>query len=270
MSSRWSIIIYTPAYAIAVRGWSPASAGSMLLPTNFGFAIGGILAGAFHIKRNGSFWLYVPSSLELHYRLTYLRPSVIAYSCFALSIGFLSQISDQNTPTLLYFLAVFINGCCTGAALNYTLAHLLHLTAPSTHFISSSLMATFRGFAGSFGSAIGGGLFVRTLKKQLERGFEEHGGLEGREELVKKLLGSPALVRDLAREERGVALDGYVGALKGLFVAATGLAVLMAMVQGFAGWKEPVEIEEGNGALVENGLLGVEDEEWEEGMEQGI
>jgi hypothetical protein len=57
MASRWMVLFYTPTYAIAVRGWSPASAGSILIPTNLGFAIGGVLAGWLHIKRAGSFWL---------------------------------------------------------------------------------------------------------------------------------------------------------------------------------------------------------------------
>lgn len=58
MSSRWMVLFYAPAYALAVRGWSPASAGSMLIPTNLGFAVGGITIGALHVNRGGSFWLY--------------------------------------------------------------------------------------------------------------------------------------------------------------------------------------------------------------------
>lgn len=255
MASRWSILFYTPAYAIAIRGWSPASAGSILIPTNLGFAVGGILAGGLHIKRSGSFWL----------------PSVVSYSLFACTIALISQISNEHTSTPLFILAVFVNGLCIGSALNYTLAHLLHLTPPSTHFISTSLLTTFRGFAGSFGSAIGGGLFVRVLKARLEQGFEDNGGLEGREELVRRLLGSPALVKGLAGSEKAVAVSGYVGALKALFVAGTGLAVLMVLIQAATGWKDPVEAKEAveNDGHVEGGLIGVEDEEWEEGMEQG-
>ncbi|TVY73222.1 MFS thioclapurine efflux transporter tcpA, partial [Lachnellula suecica] len=210
MATRWMVLFYTPAYAIAVRGWSPASAGSILIPTNLGFAIGGILAGWLHIKRAGSFWL----------------SSIICFSLFGCTLALLSQISTPETPAPLYLLSVFANGLCIGAALNYTLAHLLHLTPPSTHFISTSLLTTFRGFAGSFGSAIGGGLFVRVLKAKLEEGFEEHGGLKGREELVRKLLGSPALAKSLQGSERAVAVSGYVEALRALFVAGVGLAAI--------------------------------------------
>jgi hypothetical protein len=61
MMARWTVLFYTPVYAIAVRGWSPVSAGSVLIPTNFGFAVGGLVVGALHIKRGGSFFLLVLS-----------------------------------------------------------------------------------------------------------------------------------------------------------------------------------------------------------------
>lgn len=185
----------------------------------------------------------------------------------------LSQITIPSTPTPLYLLSVFINGFCTGAALNYTLAHLLHLTPPSTHFISTSLLTTFRGFAGSFSSAIGGGLFIRALKSGLEDGFEAHGGLAGREELVRMLLGSPALVKKLSGAEKMVAVDSYVGSLRQLLLCGAGWALCMVVVQAATGWKQGgVVNEEDRGVMGEDigSGRGVENEEWEEGMEQGV
>ena len=138
-----------------------------------------------------------------------------------------------------------MNGLVTGAALNYTLAHLLHMTAPSTHFISTALMATFRGFAGSFGSSVGGGIFTRSLRANLEQGFLEK-GLEGKEDLVRQLLGSPALVARLNGPERDIAQGAYVNALRVLFTAAAGLSVVAFAVQAGTGWKKGVEKKEPN------------------------
>lgn len=198
------------------------------------------------------------------------RASLACFVLFGCTLALLSQISNPDTPAALYLLSVFVNGLSMGAALNYTLAHLLHLTPPSTHFMSTSLLTTFRGFAGSFGSAIGGGLFVRVLKANLEEGFEQHGGLEGREDLVRRLLGSPALVKSLEGAERAVAVSGYVVAVKSLFVAGAGLVVIMVFVQAGTGWKAGLEKKvESEENVVGNGR-GVEDEEWEEGMEQGV
>jgi hypothetical protein len=129
-------------------------------------------------------------------------------------------------------------------------------------------MTTFRGFAGSFGSAIGGGLFVRVLKGGLEKGFEEHGGLEGREDVVRRLLGGPALVQNLHGWEKKIAVRSYEAGLRQLLLAGAGLSLLMVFVQAGTGWKNGAEEEEGQYKNVGNGV-GAEDEEWEEGMEQG-
>lgn len=224
MASRWTVLFYSPVYAIAVKGWSPASAGSILVPTNFGFALGGLLAGWLHINRAGSFY----------------TPTLLAFLCFAATLLTISQISVLETSAVGYLATVFVNGFFTGASLNYTLAQILHLSPPSTHFIVSSLLATFRGFAGSFGSAIGGGIFSRILRSELEKGFEDE-GLFGREELITKLLGSPALVKELTGMEKLVAVGGYEGALRGLFLTAAGSAVLALLAQAGAGWKEGTE-----------------------------
>lgn len=108
------------------------------------------------------------------------------------------------------------------------------------------------------------------LKAKLEEGFENNGGLKGREDLVRRLLGSPALAKSLKGAERAVAVSGYVDALRALFIAGVGLSAIMVLVQASTGWKagdeKKVETEED---VVGNGR-GVEDEEWEEGMEQGV
>lgn len=219
MMARWSVLFYTPTYALAVRSWSPASAGSILVPTNAGFAAGGLVVGIFHVKRQGSFYI----------------PTLVVYAIFPLTLVALAAISTPDSNPILYLLVVFAGGFVTGAALNYNLAHLLHLTPPSTHYIATSLLATFRGFAGSFGSAIGGGLFTRTLYTSLEDGFEKR-GMHGEEDLVRRLLGSPKLVRLLEGQEAEVARQGYQDALRTLFLAGAGLAVVMIFVQAGAGW----------------------------------
>lgn len=56
MMSRWCVVFFTPVYAIAVRGWAPASAGLILVPTNAGFGSGGILVGWLHIRKGGSYY----------------------------------------------------------------------------------------------------------------------------------------------------------------------------------------------------------------------
>ncbi|KAI0551650.1 major facilitator superfamily domain-containing protein [Xylaria curta] len=229
MAGRWTVLFYTPITALAVFGFNPAASGSILIPTNLGFGVGSLLVGAFHIRRSGSFW----------------GASLLCIVLFGISLSVLSVSSTRDTPFGLYAAIVFLNGLFTGGLMNYTLAHLLHLTLPETHFVATSLLGTFRGFAGSFGSAIGGGIFARTLRDSLEKGFN---GLDGsdhlsknREELIRKLIGSPLLVYHdgLTDAETTVAVQGYSAGLRVLFQAAVVLSAVVLLLQAGTGWKGP-------------------------------
>ena len=222
MTARWAVLFYTPIYAIAVRDWSQATAGLMLLPTNGGFAIGGVLVGWLHVKRAGAFYF----------------PSLVTYVLFSGTLFIVAQLSVATTKTSIYVIALFANGFCTGAALNYTLAHVLHLTIPATHVIVIPLNAMFRGLSGSFGSAVSGGIFARALRGKLETDFAER-GMKGKEDLIRRLLGTPILVRSLAGAEKEVAVDGYSTAIRMLFVSGCILALMMTVVQAGAGWMAP-------------------------------
>ncbi|KAF2103304.1 MFS general substrate transporter [Rhizodiscina lignyota] len=222
MMCRWCVLFYTPVYSIAVRGWSPATAGTILIPTNGGFALGGLVVGWIHIRRAGSFY----------------AACVVTFVLFPITLLILSLASTPSIHPAVYVLATFANGLTVGAALNYTLAHVLHLTLPESHFIVSALLATFRGFAGSFGSAIGGGVFSRILRATLEDGFAKE-GLTGEGPLIRKLLGSPALVKQLTGVEKAVAVTGYVSAIRGLFASAAGLAAVFILAQAGTGWRGP-------------------------------
>jgi predicted MFS family arabinose efflux permease len=218
MSVRWTVLFFTPIYALSVLFLSPARAGSVLIPTNLGFALGGLLAGALHIKRSGSFYL----------------ASVLSFLAFAGSIAALAWLVQRDLGGWLALTAVvFACGLATGAGINYTLAHVLHLTSPSTHFMASSLLATFRGFAGSFGSSVGGGYFIRVLRTQLERRL---GGYAGSEEMIERLLGSPEAVGGLPWEYQGLARRAYVDALAGLWWVAAGVALFCCLLQAGTGW----------------------------------
>ncbi|KAL2259397.1 hypothetical protein VTK26DRAFT_6933 [Humicola hyalothermophila] len=231
MASRWTVLFYSPIFVLAVRGLSPAVAGTVLIPTNLGFGLGGLLVGALHIRRAGSFWL----------------PALLALAGFAASLLALGFVSDARAAPAAYVAVVLANGLFTGAALNYTLAHLLHVAAPEMHFIATGLLSTFRGFAGSFGTAIGGGVFARTLKDALAEGFArlDRGGGAGnkaRERLVSVLIGSPAAVWQdgvLSEAERAVAVGGYERALAVLYRAAAALCVLVVVMQAGTGWAAP-------------------------------
>ncbi|KAI4592152.1 hypothetical protein KJ359_011480 [Pestalotiopsis sp. 9143b] len=229
MAARWAVLFYAPVTALAVFGFSPGAAGSMLVPTNLGFGAGGLVVGWLHVRRAGSFWL----------------PSLVSMALFGASLLLLSFAASPSVPTWVFVGIIFANGLCTGASLNYTLAHLLHLTPGHTHYIATSLLATFRGFAGSFGTAIGGGIFTRSLRGALETGFRAVDGTDGlsaaRRLLVTRLVGSPALVHDggLSAADHRVAVDGYAAGMHVLFQAAAVLSVVVVVLQAATGWNGP-------------------------------
>jgi hypothetical protein len=170
---------------------------------------------------------------------------------FSAALFVLAFVSNAAASAGVYVAVVFLNGLCTGSALIYTLAHLLHLSSPDVHFIVTGLLSTFRGFAGSFGTAIGGGVFTRTLRGALTEGFRRlDGGGEldkAREKLISVLIGSPAAVWKegvLSAPERAVAVFGYERALEVLYKSAAAACVLVLVMQAGTGWTGPAEQEE--------------------------
>lgn len=242
MASRWTVLFYAPIFVLAVRGLSPAVAGSVLIPTNLGFGLGGLIVGAVHIRRAGSFWF----------------PALLALLLFTITLLVLAFVSNAAASTSLYITVVFLNGLCTGAALNYTLTHLLHLSHPDMHFITTGLLSTFRGFAGSFGTAIGGGIFTRTLRDVLTEGFTRLDGGErldkAHEKLISVLIGSPAAVFQdglLSGPERQVAVLGYERALEVLYKSAAAMCILVVLFQAGTGWTAPTSEREDDGEFEE-------------------
>jgi predicted MFS family arabinose efflux permease len=224
MMARWSVLFYTPIFATAVRGWHPAKAGSLLVPTNAGFAIGSIASGGIHIRRAGSWYI----------------STVVIYAIFPITLFALALVSTATSPTWMIVVFTFANGLCAGASLNYVLHHCLHLVLPEVRFIITSLLATFRGFSGTFGSAIGGGIFIRVLSRSLDQGFEDHGlGGPREKELIRRLVGSPRAVQGLIGYQRDIAIASYTKAVQSLFFSGVALSLVMLLIQALTGSASP-------------------------------
>lgn len=227
MTARWSILFYAPTYVLTLRGWPQEKAGITLIPTNLGFALGGLLAGWLHIRRSGSFYI----------------STLVCFIFFVLSMFTVSWVSTPTSNMWLYLLFIFVNGFIAGCLLNYSLAHVLHLTVPSTHVIVIPLNAMFRSLSGSFGAAISGGLFLRTLQHALKDEFKQR-GLTGKGQLIRQLIGTPRLVQSLEGVDREVALLGYETAFRTMYMAGACLAIIVLLIQAGTGWTAPETVKD--------------------------
>jgi hypothetical protein len=227
LAARWAILFYGPIYVLAVRGLSPAVSGSVLIPTNAGYALGNIVCGVLHLRKGGS----------------YALSCLVSILCSGVTLFCVSFVSTATSSAAVYVSLLVVNGVATGAALQYTLAHLLYVapSSPKEQYTASSLFGTFRGFAGSFGTAIGGGFVKRRLQETLSTGFRHLDGGDGqseaRKQLISRLIGSPSLVFSggLTDAERSVAVHGYEATLKDLYQAAALVCVLVLFIQAGTG-----------------------------------
>jgi predicted MFS family arabinose efflux permease len=243
MMSRWAVLFYTPVYGTAVRGLSPARAGAILIPTNFGFALGSLLSGLIHIRRDGSFY----------------AACLVIFTIFPVSILWIAFSTTATVSLALYWFILLVNGLIAGAGMNYTLAHIQHLVHTDVRLIAISIFFTFRGFAGTFGATGGGGIFNRALRTALQYRFSE-AHVKITEDALKRLVGSPRAVQELTGAARGAAVQGYVDALRNLFLASIGLTVVTLVLQACTGWKGAEDAEKererarGRGQRDENGV----------------
>lgn len=225
MTARWTVLFYAPIWSIAVLGFHPAQAGASLIPTSVGFAIGGLLVGAYSIKHGGAYYWQCLISIAL-FGATY----IVFHTC------------HLPTDLTTYLLLLVWNGSATGAVLNYNLAHLLSSTTEQG--IVAGLAATFRGLSPSLGAGIAGGVLQRQLEKSLVSTLALHEG--GREriteadwDLIRRLKGSPTLVWQLPegwRRQGGIL--AYEVAIKRVFLWAIVAAGLALIVQAFT-WTRP-------------------------------
>jgi predicted MFS family arabinose efflux permease len=220
MMARWAVLFYTPIFATAIRGTSPAKAGSFLIPTNVGFGVGNLLSGWGHIKKEKS----------------YYGPTLVIYALFPISLTLIAVVTTSTVSLYLYWFLLFVNGLCAGAGINYSLAHLRHLVLRTDRIIAIALFTTFRTFAGTFGATIGAGFFDRKLRAALNSHFRALNPPPG---LLRELMGSPRAVQKLRGVFKEAAIQGYEDALKTLFLAGVGLALVTLILQAFTGWTKP-------------------------------
>lgn len=91
-------------------------------------------------------------------------------------------------------------------------------------------MSTYRGFASSFGSAIGGAIFSRMLIFSLETEFKRRGLVE-QHNLFQRLLVSPDLVAGIIGIEKEAIIEAFSATFKVLFTSTSAFSLVTILVQ---------------------------------------
>lgn len=218
MTARWVLLYYSPIWAMSVFGFHPAEAGASLIPTSFGFGLGGLVVGAYSVRHAGGYYW---QSLV----------SIILFTATYVAFYFLSS----SAPISSYVYLLVFNGLGAGAVLVYTLAHILSSTHEKA--IVTSLYNTFRGLAPSFGAGIAGGILQRRLQKSLVksiRPYREDGRLTAEDwGLINRLKGSPTLVWQLDGWQKDIGIKAYDYAIRTIFLVAIFAGVLSLVAQVF-------------------------------------
>lgn len=218
MTARWVLLYYSPIWAMAVLGFHPAQAGATLIPTSFGFGIGGLLVGAYSVRHAGGYYW---QSLV----------SIILFTATYVAFYLLSS----TAPISKYMCLLVFNGLGAGAVLVYTLAHILSTTHEKA--IVTGLYNTFRGLAPSFGAGIAGGILQRRLQKSLVNSiipYRKNGVLTVEDwALINRLKGSPTLVWQLNGWQKDIGIKAYEYAIKIIFLVAIFAGALSFVAQVF-------------------------------------
>lgn len=218
MTARWVLLYYSPIWAMSVLGFHPAEAGATLIPTSFGFGLGGLVVGAYSVRHAGGYYW---QSLV----------SIILFTATYVAFYFLSS----SAPISNYVYLLVFNGLGAGAVLVYTLAHILSTTHEKA--IVTALYNTFRGLAPSFGAGVAGGILQRRLQKSLVKSiipYRVDGRLTSDDwALINRLKGSPTLVWQLNGWQKDIGIKAYEYAVKTIFLVAIFAGVLSFIAQLF-------------------------------------
>lgn len=218
MTARWVLLYYSPIWAMSVLGFRPAEAGATLIPTSFGFGLGGLFVGAYSVRHAGGYYWQSLVSVAL-FTMTY-----VVFYCMPVT-----------APISQYVYLLVFNGLGAGAVLVYTLAHILSTTHEKA--IVTGLYNTFRGLAPSFGAGVAGGILQRRIQKSLVKSimpYRENGRLTADDwALINRLKGSPTLVWQLKGWQKDIGIKAYEYAIKVIFLFAIVAGILSFVAQVF-------------------------------------
>ena len=188
-----------------VRGLSATEAGASLIPFSITTAAGSLLAGII-TKRSGRYKVLNLATLCLMLLATVMIATSTLYTIV--------------WPTVV---SLGVAGIALGGMLTVTLLALISAVPHEEQALVTSLSYAFRSTGSVIGVAIASAVFQNVLSRQLWANF---GSRADAAKMISRLKDSLDEVNTLPLEDQSLVRESYITALRGVFLALVGLAVL--------------------------------------------
>jgi MFS family permease len=202
--SVFAILIYMPLY-LQVQGYSATMAGLRLVAQAAGAAVGSLGIGI--IMRMTGRYLYISHAAVL---------------LICVGVGFLCTFT-LDTPAVPPFISLFVYGTGYGGMLTATLVALISAVDHEHQAVVTSASYAFRSTGSSIGITAASAVFQNLLKSGL---WSRFGDRDGAADLIPKLRDSLDEIDRIPADWKSGVRDAYMDALRGVFWASLGLAVL--------------------------------------------
>jgi len=207
----FTILFYAPLYFQA-QGSSTTQAGIRLIPQSIGSSVGSLGSGLL-MKQTGKYKVLGLVAVALQ---------IIGTGLFA--------AWDFNKPDWAIYIFLSLTGMGYGAMLTVTLLAVIAAVDHDQQAVITSATYAFRSTGSTIGITIASAVYQNILKTDL---WSKFGDREGAADVIKRIRDSFDELNHLPDGWHQGVLDSYMDALRGVFLTATGLAVLALLSQAF-------------------------------------
>ncbi|KAG5300099.1 multidrug resistance protein fnx1 [Histoplasma capsulatum G186AR] len=204
----FAVLFYAPFY-FQVQGYSATMAGLRLAPQAVGTAIGSLGSG-----------------ILMRVTGRYLHFNYVSTGIIVLPLALMTTYT-LTTPPWQPFVHIFILGLGYGSMLTVTLVALIAAVEHEHQAVVTSASYAFRSTGGSIGITSASAVFQNLLRTGL---WSRFGDREDAAKIIKKVRNSLDAINKVPADWRPGVLDAYMEALRGVFGAMLGLAVLGMLV----------------------------------------
>ncbi|KAL2044797.1 hypothetical protein N7G274_002572 [Stereocaulon virgatum] len=202
-----ALLFYGPLY-FQVRGFSATEAGAAMIPQSIGIAVGSIAAGLI-MRWTGKYYI-----------LGLLVQAIL------IAANIMTSFFTLSTATWLALLAFLLVGIGYSGMLTTTLVALISAVEHKEQAVITSASYVFRSTGCAIGITVASAVFQNILKLRLRARF---GDRSDAAEFIKQMRDNLEVVHNLPLDLRAAVLEMYMEALKGMFLALLGIAVLGAL-----------------------------------------